>query len=493
MFKIFGKHYGTERFFIMLFSCFVVMAGLMAYGKRIAAENNRQTVASTALYTPEYTWSRTGARGSVVGLARNSDGTRVFMLIRNTGNASDIDANEYQAFMKAADSKLANNPAMTIYSFGNTGYIGFYFTDSRGFANQVLSIIVRNNSVASDMATANVMDSNVERDQSFIDNNQIRLYVNFGASEMPVLDVLDEKPFSPVRVFTDMAAEITDGTNVSDVYRSMTAYGAESSSGGTMQAKLASMYDDMNNIRQISSNLTQQGVRVPDLPYYIKDDAINTTPNDFTKEPVIFDTSMFAGAATGSSGTSFLHYDDEEEDMADADTTAEDVTSMGAMYDSGDEGKKPYYYLHTDYLYPGTVNLEWQGKPFSSGFINQLDFYKDDPETSMYAAYGEYASWRDRHRSSDEENAEMPSYIKYTSWRMADGEYVDRTSQNDYIGVNDMITRYESAVNSYMQHKKEYLTMFDELLSNESKIQILADKAIITNASEDNLLLYGDR
>ena len=77
MFKIFGKHYGAERFFIMIFLCLAVIVSMYVYAFQISNESKRTTIASTALYTTEYTWSRTSAKGTVEALYTNTDNTRV--------------------------------------------------------------------------------------------------------------------------------------------------------------------------------------------------------------------------------------------------------------------------------------------------------------------------------------------------------------------------------------------------------------------------------
>ena len=64
----------------------------------------------------------------------NSRNTGVFLLIKNDDVAlTSTNADDYQVFLTGADGDLQNNPSMTVYSFGLTGYVGFYFTDAKGF------------------------------------------------------------------------------------------------------------------------------------------------------------------------------------------------------------------------------------------------------------------------------------------------------------------------------------------------------------------------
>ena len=66
--KLFSRHYGTERFFIMIAVCFAVLVVLSTYGGIIEHQNNRQRISSTAIYNRNYIWSRTGSKGEVVGM-----------------------------------------------------------------------------------------------------------------------------------------------------------------------------------------------------------------------------------------------------------------------------------------------------------------------------------------------------------------------------------------------------------------------------------------
>ena len=72
MFKIFGKHYGTERFFILLFVLFGLIISLFIYAGTIQHKRNQFSLGSTPLYTSNYRWSRTSAEGNVVKMLSNS-------------------------------------------------------------------------------------------------------------------------------------------------------------------------------------------------------------------------------------------------------------------------------------------------------------------------------------------------------------------------------------------------------------------------------------
>lgn len=478
MFKIFGKHYGAERFFIMIFLCLAVIVSMYVYAFQISNESKRTTIASTALYTKEYTWSRTSAKGTVEALYTNTDNTRVFMLLKNE-SATSFDAQEYSVYMTGRDTELVNDPKLAIYTYGASGYVGFYFTDAKGFANQVVSLIVRNDSAASDYASEHNMDKDVERDVSFRDHNQIRIYANFGASEMKNLEILNAESINPLQLFSDTAGILPDGTDVRKAY---------SEARSNANSLLKKMSDEKIKLAQYRENLQVVNVIVPELPYYIKNDKINTTPNNFDNEPHQFDINMLeSNNLSSASGTNFLVQgtgtnNTEKEEI---DTTI--VEGTGATYTDKDGNILNYYYLHTDYYYPGTAQFDWQGRDLSFGFITQLNQYKGQIDKSGYEAYNDYIVWQNGY---SEFVNEMPFKIDYDSWRRVDGTYVDLQDNLDPTGAPTLITQYETTLNAYLENKKDYFETLDLILECESKLHRIGEAVTVNSGTSDNKNLY---
>lgn len=476
--KLFSRHYGTERFFIMIAVCFALLVGLSTYGGIIEHQNNRQRISSTAIYNRNYVWSRTGSQGEVVGMFTDTSRSAMFVLLRNDAATTSTSAQAYQVFMKGRDEALENKPVLTVFVYGPTGYVGLYFKDTAGFKNQVYSLIVRNDSAASEHANEGTF-TNVERDQSFIDHNQIRLYLNFGASEVPVAPVMDLPNVTPLQLFMDMPASVSGGESAAAKY---------ASACGDAQAVLAEMVQTYILINQGRENLQENGVVVPDLPHYIANDRIDTVPNDFSTEPMAFVPEMVTTTGTASGVESLYDYDMgsvlADGTDADANANADDgsgqvqgVAGQGATYTDKNGDVQKYYYLHTDYLFPGMVSFEWQGKAFSSGFIDRIGMFTGDG-TSSTAWYNTYAAWRESSKS-EYANA-MSSTVKYDSWRYADGSIVDMTKAtgNSSGGIEAIVPNlcrdYTNAVNKYMQLKTRYGEKMAQILDVENSVQALA-------------------
>lgn len=467
--KLFSRHYGTERFFIMIALCLAVLVGLSSYGGIIQHQANKQWLSETAIYTREYTWSRTGSQGEIAGMFTDTSRSAIFLLLKNDGAMTSTSAKSYQVFMKGRDEALQNNPTLTVFVYGPTGYVGLYFKDTAGFRNQVYSLIIRNDSAASDNANENTFDPNAERDQSFIDHNQIRLYLNFGASEVKVAPVMDVPNVTPLQLFMDMPASIGDDEGAANRFARSCA---------NAQSILAEMTQAYALINQGRENLKDNSVIVPDLPHYIVNDRIDTTPNDFTTEPMWFEPSM--ATSTGAAGRlDNLYYDDGQaaasgnEGDGEGDNYA-GVAGQGAFWTDEEGVDHKYYYLHTDYLYPGMVSIDWQGKEFSSGFISTLGLFSSEG-LSAAARYGVYSNWKEK-SESDYANAMLTS-VKYDSWRKVDGSVVDMTKQ-DEGGVDAIVPNlcreYTEAVNQYLVLKKRYGTEMANMLDAENAIQALA-------------------
>lgn len=481
MFKLFGKHYGAERFFILLFVLFLGISSLSVYAGVIQHERNKFTVGSKALYSSDYIWSRTSSTGRVETMVSDSNNTAVFLLLHNDDvSMTSTNADDYEVFLTGTDEPLKNNPAMTVYTFGLSGYVGFYFKDAKGFESQRYTMTIRANSAGSDMADESMWDTGI-KDQSFRDNNQIRIILNFGASGVEKLPVMDEPGLTPMKIMCDLDLPLE-------------SFGLAGGTSGFEQLKtsaqttLEKMNSSLVSITQYRATLIENGVNVPELPYYIKDDYVDLTPNDFTRDPSVFELDMLATGGGGSSGTNFAGISDGG--STDTDRPSGGKSGTGATWTDKEGKVHEYMYLHTDYLYPGTCHIPWQGAKLSDGMITNTRFYTEGGNMGLDEAYGLYDRW-----SKDCEadyKSEMPPSVKYQTWRKLDGSYIDMTVTSGVDGqIPQMINRYVTEVNNYMKLKQTYLTTNNSMLATENAIQSLRRSIYSNNGSSvQNLWLY---
>lgn len=478
MFKIFGKHYGTERFFILLFVLFGLIISLFIYAGTIQHKRNQFSLGSTPLYTSNYRWSRTSAEGNVVKMLSNSRNTGVFLLIKNENvSMTSTNADDYEVFLTGANEPMTNNPSMTIYSFGLTGYVGFYFTDAKGFSNQLCKMIIRANSAGSDAADESMFDYSI-RDSSFRDNNQIQIYLNFGASGIQKLPIMDEPGLTPMKIMCDAGIDLASLGITGDAKSFKTLQ-------STAQRQLNKMNKSLIAIAQYRSTLQEQNVEVPDMPYYIANDYVDTNPVDFNTMPTTFELDMLASGATGSSGTRFtgqtVKTEESEGNAAPVNTEKTWTDEDGTTYE--------YRYLHTKYLYPGTANVQWQGMRLSDGLITQTRFYTGDGQ-GLDEAYELFHAWSED--CEEDYKEEMPTKVKYDSWRKLDGTYVNMSTSDPLEQqIVSMINKYVNEVNNYMATKQKYLETQVSMLETEAAVQGLRKLIYSNNGSKmQNLWLY---
>lgn len=474
MFKIFHKHYGTERFFVMIFLCLAILIGMFIYGGHIYNEGTKYVISSTSLYTGSYTWSRTSATGSVVSLIGSEDKTKAFMLLKNDKFTS-FDAYDYEVFFTNNDKSepRANDPALTIYSYGASGYVGFYFVDAKGFANQILDLIIRNDTPASEAADESMFDPYAPYDQSFRDHNQIQLFANFGASGMKVSPLFDTDQVNQITLFIEAAGTLSDGSSATGRFEELVKKADET---------LTKMSREWINIKAYAGGLENLGIVVPELPYSIKDDRIDKIAIDYGNEPAMFSSRMIREISAIGEGDVMLGSNSEEDGSGESSGSPEDNAAKP------DPGDNAYYYLHTPVLMPGAVSFEYQNKTLYDGFITQTDFYKnlgsDDPMT----AYQIYKTWYDE--TMADYSGSIATSVKYTSWRKRDGSYVSDKGAD--TGAWSVINSYVSAVNNYLKYKEDYYEYFDDILKIEYEMHEMGLSTTTNAGSADhgNIWLY---
>lgn len=203
-----GKHYRMERF-ALLFGVFSALFVLVLVGCFISqVEHDTRTLTDDAIYSTEFTSSRTGITGTVEGVFVSQDKTKSFVL----GKFSDIkaistNADNYQMFLTAVDSNLSPQtlnaiPAGSFYVFGSTGYFGAYLVNSEGFEPQILDLVVRCN--AEYVQAGSQISASTETDGSFATYDQFRMYFNPGGAKATVAACLSgDKAPAPVDIYAE--------------------------------------------------------------------------------------------------------------------------------------------------------------------------------------------------------------------------------------------------------------------------------------------------
>jgi len=468
MLKYLGKHYGTERFFVCIFLTFTMFISAIVWGGQVKKHNNIQTLSSVAVYNNKVNWSLTGSECEVAGLYSSNDKTKVFLMLKNQGSES-IDAGDYQLFMTGRDVKMENKPALTIYAFGNSGYIGFLFTDAKGFANQVLDVTIRQDNDGANTLDENLTQTVKEGDTSFYKFNQIRLYMNFGASDINYSDILNSPSVDPVKMYAEAA--------FSEDYGKLTT---------SAQMTLTTMKNSLTTVMQDRQKLEAMGLQVPNVPYYMDGDVIDTI-GIMDNDAKIFTEDMLKTDESEGDATVILGLDNEIDNESEKADYSDVADKKQVFIENETEETVMYmYFLHTNFLFPGDANVDWQHNKVYDDFITQID---------ENATYREYSVNRDTFiEMYDTDPIYMPSEITYSEWRMANGDYFNMKSERSADqAIVASITEYEKSITNYLTGKKSYGETMNELLTLEYDIRDIEKYTTIRNckvAEQAGYLVY---
>lgn len=127
------KHHTIERFGVV--SAAMLVTGTLVIGGGLVAAHNATSsdLTTVASYTSSFSASRTQVEGDVENVYRSPDGKRAMVMMRfkEEGTMSS-DASSYQVYVtgikdgdpNGSPTKVNTTMAGSIYSFGDTGYLG---------------------------------------------------------------------------------------------------------------------------------------------------------------------------------------------------------------------------------------------------------------------------------------------------------------------------------------------------------------------------------
>lgn len=246
-------------FGILLFGILVVT--VISFGMFVQQQNN--TLSSKAIYTTDFSTSKTNISGTVVGVYASEDRTKAFILMKfDDVKSISTNANNYQVFMTGINGQkrretLKSSPAGSVYVFGNSGYMGIYLVNNEGFPTQILDIVVRAN--AELVKKSDNVSNEYANDESFSNYDQFRIYANPGATDATVLKCLSNG----------------DAPAVKDLYNETVVTNQEAAIRKDLYADLDDMITAQANIKEYTDRLSaQDGVQVPAQPDSINGDSV---------------------------------------------------------------------------------------------------------------------------------------------------------------------------------------------------------------------------
>lgn len=219
------SHHEIERFGVILtlLACLGVI--VIAASGASAFERSRSMLASKALYTADFTTSKTLLDGKVDGVYvnRGRDVALVMMHFDPEARISHT-ASDYRAFLLGSDESLSTDPVQTpqvrgsVHVFGSTGYLGVLLRSAEPFESQILNLTVRANAELSytDQQTPGAREGELADelpdDVTFRKFDQWRVFLNPGASDTTTISALNATRFDPAKAFYQVITRDQEAT-----------------------------------------------------------------------------------------------------------------------------------------------------------------------------------------------------------------------------------------------------------------------------------------
>ncbi|WP_371793125.1 hypothetical protein OG285_32870 [Streptomyces sp. NBC_01471] len=264
------SHHAIERFGVF-FGIFAVAGAIVISASGVSAyQAGRDSLSQTALYTNNFTTSKTDLDGTVDGVYTNKSGEKALVMMHFSPTAQiSYNAADYKAFLLGSDTSLNSESVSTsgitgsFYAFGSTGYVGVLLKADRPFDRQVLNLTVRANAELAMPGAGQTKDSGkLAGDETFSKYDQWRVFFNPGASGVTRIAALDALNFDPAHAYYEVVLKEK-----------------EAEARGALDQKLVELRSNLTQIQTYTSDLQMTKIdglflRPPTVPASIATDKI---------------------------------------------------------------------------------------------------------------------------------------------------------------------------------------------------------------------------
>lgn len=255
-------HHKMEWFGLSFLTLCAALIVTVLFAWRTEIKSRHIQLTDDAVLTKEFTMSRTGIHGEVSGVYTSKDKTKsLLMLYFSDMGKLSTDAKNWYMYYSSPNEVRKNDPAGLIYVFGDTGYVGLYFTDGAGFKPQASEIrLLHKKELTSDIPTPSAKTS------ALMKNNDVGIILaNLGARKATHLSLLDGDKAMDVKA-------LFAGPIYEEKYKALQA---------DARKKLQDMKISLERIKELKGRLTRADVLVPDDPQYVEGDAITKDKGEF--------------------------------------------------------------------------------------------------------------------------------------------------------------------------------------------------------------------
>lgn len=445
-FYLFDGHHKIEQFMIVFLAFVIALVSIAGLAYKKTADSRKIFLTEQAVYTTGGVFSLSGSGVTVHNVYRNEDFTRTFVLLQvNDISKLNYNANDYKMLMThATGDPIEGSPTGGVYVFGNTGYIGLYFTNALGFKSQLYDITLRDDSKLDTYTNKGIYVEGMI-DPSDAHHNQMHFRVNFGGTAGVVAKFLDNDSFS-----------IVDAYNETVMAESYLAAKEE------LSATLLSMNIERMNIDSYEKQLVQYGIRIPNLPVHIAGDYVTNDVLKTESNPSAFNVNML-----NASDSIIVDNYNVTEHMK----TSEDIEELVAS--------DTLYYV-TDFVYPGGLQINYQDMQLEDHSLR--DIIGDE-------TYDDFMKKKHIEREGNEYTVAFSPAHYYNTWYYNTGT-VFTVSPNDVASksIQSSIDSYVASVYNLMGLKQRYqCELIYALLSIEASSESIAD---VTSVNNNTLVVY---
>lgn len=443
----FNNHLRYERFLRTFVISFIFLMASLIYCLRVDQVKARELFSNKALYTADFSSSKTSTGGDVVGLYGNKDRTRAFLLLKfQDPSLISADSSKYSMYMtptavRKNSQKFDNDVLAGVYVFGNSGYVGLYMVNSGGFDKQILDLTLRLNSELSAQKDENV--NMVADDASYRKFDQILLRINPGAKNVTEIATLNSK----------------NTPDVMKLYNEIISLKRESDVKVEMADALDEMRLSLNKINEFGDRLDNiDNVEVPKLNKYIYGDVISKKKSDKKIKDnyiILSETDV-----------------DKKEKLRNL--------------------QKVKYNYKFNNTFEGGYEIDWQKNSITNHSFIEDSMKKDDVtdlNSDQYFAYK-----KDKQLVDNNDGKNMSAIDSDYEWTLKDGTNISDLNISEtssrYESIMSDINNYTDACTNYLMLKRKYQTeLSQKLLSIEADANTISDTASV-NINKNVLTLY---
>lgn len=464
-FKIFAKkyrldsHHGIERFGAIMLVIIVTGSILFGGGIYSGYRAGQADLDHTALYTPEFTTSRTAQKGQVTGLYTNPDRTRA-MVVMKFSNPDQMSSNAADYYVYGSgmsdgpNSKagpMAQPTTGSVYSFGSTGFLAVVLEAPRGFSKQVVNLTVRARKELAESKSENNAGASADKSKTsgdatstFEKFDQWRVVINPGAEGVTTTDALDGSG--------------TEGVDVRRMYTHTINIDAERELRGELNDKLSDMKSQLDRIASVEDAMATTPVNIggdrnvhmvpPTLPDTMRGDRIEGMSSVQLRE------------ALGTTPASRIPGIAEK-------------TPMARYLDTLPNGALPNTYkLDSAHPVDGGVNFDWRSGSVFDGYFKDLTGAGQSPSDYL----------------SSLTTVPLNRFVaRSMKWPLSNGQVLgDRDATDSSMrALNDLRNRATQAYQGFFDAKASYQRDgLWKLLSMERDVGLVVDATTVATGDD---------